>query len=67
MWRWTMFNLPCPMAARAFHAGLLSLSEIAKPAVLRGRGGVRFGSAELRNHLGVEARFDDLLTGFRRF
>jgi len=43
--------------ARAFYAGLLGLSEVAKPAGLAARGGVWFQSGEVRVHLGIEEDF----------
>jgi catechol 2,3-dioxygenase-like lactoylglutathione lyase family enzyme len=43
--------------ARRFYGDILGLSEVAKPAALQGRGGVWFGSASLRLHLGVESDF----------
>ncbi|MCR8722901.1 VOC family protein [Frigidibacter sp. ROC022] len=43
--------------AREFYGGLLGLPEVAKPAVLSGRGGVWFESGGLRLHLGVARPF----------
>ena len=43
--------------ARAFYAGVLGLTEVAKPAELAGRGGVWFGAGTLALHLGVETPF----------
>ncbi|MFC4944619.1 VOC family protein [Pseudonocardia sp. GCM10023141] len=43
--------------ARAFYAGLLGLTEIAKPPVLAARGGAWFGAGGVELHLGVEAEF----------
>ena len=43
--------------ARAFYAGVLGLAEQPKPENLRKRGGVWFGSGDLKVHLGVEAGF----------
>lgn len=44
--------------ARRFYGDLLGLREVAKPAVLAGRGGVWFeGDGGLSLHLGVEADF----------
>ena len=43
--------------AREFYAGVLGLSEVPKPAVLAGRGGVWFASGPVQVHLGVEADF----------
>ncbi|UNS97449.1 glyoxalase [Streptomyces tubbatahanensis] len=47
----------CERAARAFHAGVLGMTERPKPAALAARGGCWFtaGAAEL--HLGVEDGF----------
>jgi catechol 2,3-dioxygenase-like lactoylglutathione lyase family enzyme len=52
----------CEPAARAFYGGLLGLPEVAKPAELRGRGGVWFGlgdggGAGQQLHVGVERDF----------
>ncbi|MFD2079107.1 Catechol 2,3-dioxygenase [Actinopolymorpha cephalotaxi] len=45
--------------ARAFYAGVLGLSEVAKPPALAARGGAWFRSADGRVevHVGVEADF----------
>lgn len=43
--------------ARAFYAGLLGLTEQAKPADLAARGGVWFCAGALKLHLGVEEDF----------
>lgn len=43
--------------ASAFYAGVLGLTEVAKPQSLAGRGGAWFESAGLRVHLGVETPF----------
>jgi catechol 2,3-dioxygenase-like lactoylglutathione lyase family enzyme len=43
--------------ARAFYAGLLGFSEVAKPANLAARGGCWFEQGEVRLHLGVETDF----------
>ena len=43
--------------ARAFYAGLLGLTEVAKPDVLAGRGGLWFAGGTLALHLGVEEPF----------
>jgi catechol 2,3-dioxygenase-like lactoylglutathione lyase family enzyme len=43
--------------ARAFYIDVLSLEEIEKPAVLKGRGGVWFARAGVELHLGVEDPF----------
>jgi catechol 2,3-dioxygenase-like lactoylglutathione lyase family enzyme len=43
--------------ARAFYARLLGMTEIQKPAELRGRGGVWFASGKVQLHLGVESDF----------
>jgi catechol 2,3-dioxygenase-like lactoylglutathione lyase family enzyme len=44
-------------AARAFYGGLLGLTEIDKPANLRGRGGAWYQLAGRQLHLGVQADF----------
>lgn len=44
-------------AARRFYVGVLGLTEVPKPAVLAGKGGVWFEGGSLRLHLGVEADF----------
>lgn len=43
--------------ARLFYAGLLGLTEVAKPSNLAGRGGVWFAGGSLELHLGVEMDF----------
>ena len=43
--------------ARRFYAGLLGLTEVAKPSHLIGRGGAWFENANVRIHLGVDADF----------
>lgn len=43
--------------ARAFYAGVLGLTEVPKPAALRGRGGAWFERGAVRVHLGVERPF----------
>jgi catechol 2,3-dioxygenase-like lactoylglutathione lyase family enzyme len=43
--------------ARTFYAGLLHLTEVAKPQALATRGGCWFETDEVRVHLGVEAGF----------
>jgi catechol 2,3-dioxygenase-like lactoylglutathione lyase family enzyme len=43
--------------ARAFYAGVLGMTEIAKPARLAARGGVWFVAGDVQLHLGVEAGF----------
>jgi catechol 2,3-dioxygenase-like lactoylglutathione lyase family enzyme len=47
----------CEAAMRAFYVGVLGMTEIEKPQVLRARGGAWFraGSAEL--HVGIEEGF----------
>jgi catechol 2,3-dioxygenase-like lactoylglutathione lyase family enzyme len=42
-------------AAREFYGGLLGLTEIEKPAVLRANGGMWFQIADIQLHIGVEA------------
>jgi catechol 2,3-dioxygenase-like lactoylglutathione lyase family enzyme len=44
-------------AARSFYAGLLGLTELAKPPVLAVRGGCWFASGAAVLHLGVEEPF----------
>jgi catechol 2,3-dioxygenase-like lactoylglutathione lyase family enzyme len=44
-------------AARAFYAGVLGMTEVAKPPVLAARGGVWFRSDGVELHLGVEPGF----------
>lgn len=44
-------------AARGFYAGVLGMTEVAKPDVLAGRGGVWFEAGAVRLHLGVETPF----------
>jgi catechol 2,3-dioxygenase-like lactoylglutathione lyase family enzyme len=41
-------------AARAFYGGVLGLTEIAKPEVMRARGGMWFQAGPAQLHLGVE-------------
>jgi catechol 2,3-dioxygenase-like lactoylglutathione lyase family enzyme len=43
--------------ARSFYAGLLGMSEVAKPPVLAARGGCWFESGSAVLHLGVEEAF----------
>lgn len=48
----------CEEAARAFFGGVLGLSELAKPEVLRPNGGVWFGLPDGRQlHVGVQEPF----------
>ena len=44
-------------AARAFYAGALGMSEVAKPPVLAARGGVWFRCDDVEVHIGVEQPF----------
>jgi catechol 2,3-dioxygenase-like lactoylglutathione lyase family enzyme len=44
-------------AARSFYAGLLGMTELAKPPALAVRGGCWFGSGAAVLHLGVEEPF----------
>jgi catechol 2,3-dioxygenase-like lactoylglutathione lyase family enzyme len=44
-------------AARSFYAGLLGMTELAKPALLAVRGGCWFASGAAVLHLGVEEPF----------
>lgn len=44
-------------AARAFFAGVLGMTEVAKPAALAGRGGAWFRAGGVELHLGVEEDF----------
>jgi len=54
-------QVSCPVGgeevARAFYAGALGLTEVAKPPVLAARGGVWFREPGLELHVGVEAGF----------
>ncbi len=54
-------QLACPAgtedASRAFYAGVLGLTEIAKPPALASRGGCWFRGHGVELHLGVEADF----------
>jgi len=43
--------------AREFYAGVLGLSEVAKPSHLASRGGVWFEGPSVRLHLGVDPAF----------
>jgi len=43
--------------ARAFYVEALGMTELPKPADLRGRGGAWFASGGVQLHLGVEASF----------
>lgn len=47
----------CEDRARAFYAGVLGFTEVAKPAALAARGGVWFRAGALEVHLGVEEPF----------
>ncbi|MGI9093287.1 MAG: glyoxalase [Mycobacteriales bacterium] len=47
----------CEDHARAFYAGLLGMTEIAKPPELTRRGGVWFRGGTAEVHVGIEARF----------
>jgi catechol 2,3-dioxygenase-like lactoylglutathione lyase family enzyme len=44
-------------AAREFYAGVLGMTEVAKPAPLAARGGAWFRAGAVELHLGVEADF----------
>lgn len=44
-------------AARRFYGGVLGMSEVDKPAVLRARGGCWFAGGGWEVHLGVEEAF----------
>ncbi|CAN5290417.1 VOC family protein [soil metagenome] len=54
-------QLACPAGAeatlRAFYAGVLEMTEVAKPPVLAARGGVWFRCGGIELHLGVEDGF----------
>jgi catechol 2,3-dioxygenase-like lactoylglutathione lyase family enzyme len=54
-------QVACPAGSedvlRAFYAGVLRMSEVAKPAALAARGGVWFRSGGAEIHCGVEADF----------
>ena len=43
--------------AREFYAGILALTEVEKPEVLRMRGGLWFEGRDIRIHLGTERPF----------
>ena len=43
--------------ARGFYINILGFAEVEKPAILQGRGGVWFASANVQLHLGVETPF----------
>lgn len=47
----------CEADARHFFGDLIGLSEVEKPAPLRGRGGVWFAVGDRQLHVGVEAEF----------
>jgi catechol 2,3-dioxygenase-like lactoylglutathione lyase family enzyme len=47
----------CEATARRFYGELLGLEELAKPAALRGRGGVWFRCGAQQLHVGVEEPF----------
>jgi catechol 2,3-dioxygenase-like lactoylglutathione lyase family enzyme len=49
--------------ARAFFAGVLGMTEIAKPPVLAARGGAWFRSGAVELHLGVEEDFQPARRG----
>ena len=54
-------QISCPVGgedrARAFYAGALGMTEVAKPPVLAARGGVWFRSDGVEVHIGVEEPF----------
>lgn len=54
-------QLSCPAGSedrlRAFYAGPMGMTEVAKPPVLAARGGVWFRAGAVELHLGVEADF----------
>lgn len=45
------------VAARRFYGKVLGLTEVSKPAVLAGRGGVWFEGGALQLHMGVDPDF----------
>jgi catechol 2,3-dioxygenase-like lactoylglutathione lyase family enzyme len=47
----------CEPQARRFYGELIGLAELAKPASLRGRGGVWFSLGAQQLHIAVEATF----------
>ncbi len=47
----------CEEAMRAFYVGVLGMTEVAKPALLRSRGGAWFRSGEAEIHVGIEEGF----------
>jgi catechol 2,3-dioxygenase-like lactoylglutathione lyase family enzyme len=54
-------QVSCPAGSedrlRAFYVGVLGMSEVPKPPLLAGRGGVWFRSGSCELHCGVEADF----------
>jgi catechol 2,3-dioxygenase-like lactoylglutathione lyase family enzyme len=44
-------------AARRFYGEVLGMTEVSKPEVLQGRGGLWFEAGSVRLHLGVEVAF----------
>lgn len=53
-----MIPAGCEDEARSFYCGLLGLSEIEKPEILRRRGGLWVEHGDFQIHIGVEADFD---------
>src|SRR4051812_45813208 len=47
----------CEDAMRAFYAGVLGMTEVAKPERLRARGGVWFRAGAAEVHVGIEDGF----------
>lgn len=47
--------------ARAFYAGLLGLSELEKPDILKPKGGVWFSLGDAELHIGLEDQFTPAL------
>ncbi len=43
--------------ARAFYEGILGLTEVSKPTVMRARGGAWFEAGAVKIHVGVEEAF----------
>ena len=57
----------CEGEARRFYGDLLGLSEVAKPAPLRARGGAWFACGSQQVHVGVEQEFSPALKAHPAF
>ena len=53
--------------AREFYSGLLGIPEVPKPETLASRGGVWFGRADVKVHLGVDTEFRPALQAHPAF